>query len=106
MTRYKDAYLVARVTAGFGNIIKGVGIALAVLVLIGALVASDNAYGDMKTVYVVAGSISAVIIGVVFFLFGILVSAQGQILKASLDSAVNNSPFLTNDQKAQTMSLR
>jgi hypothetical protein len=40
-----------------------------------------------------------------FFVLGIIVSAQGQILKANLDSAVNTSPFLTTQQKARVMDL-
>jgi hypothetical protein len=39
------------------------------------------------------------------YVLGILVSAQGQILKASLDNAVNGSPFLTNEHRAKVMSL-
>jgi hypothetical protein len=41
----------------------------------------------------------------VFFVLGIIVSAQGEILKANLDGAVNTSPFMTNEQKAQAMDL-
>ena len=48
----------------------------------------------------------AVIVGVPLYVLGILVSAQGQILKATLDSAVTNSPFLTEDQMAEVMSLQ
>jgi hypothetical protein len=40
-----------------------------------------------------------------FFILGSLVSAQGQILKATLDGAVNTSPFLTDEQRAQMMRL-
>jgi hypothetical protein len=40
-----------------------------------------------------------------FFVLGILVSAQGQILRATLDTAVNTSPFLTNEDKACVIDL-
>ena len=43
--------------------------------------------------------------GAVAFIVGVLVSAQGQTLMATLDSAVNNSPFLTNEHRADVMSL-
>jgi hypothetical protein len=39
-------------------------------------------------------------------LFGTPVSAQGQVLKAALDGAVESSPFLSDDQCADVMSLR
>lgn len=106
MTRYQDAYLVARVTTGFGGVIKGLGFLLAFVIFGAAAFVGNQAYGETKTMYMGAGLVLAIVTGAVFYLFGILVSAQGQILKASLDGAVNNSPFLTNDQKAQAMSLR
>jgi hypothetical protein len=62
---------------------------------------------SQRNVYGVRGGnaeiplIVAIIFGgtvwLVFFIWGVLVSAQGQILKASLDGAVNGSPFLTNE---------
>lgn len=39
------------------------------------------------------------------FVLGILISAQGQTLKATLDTAVNGSPLLTKDEMRQIMSL-
>lgn len=110
ITRYQDAYLVARVTTGFGSSIKAIGIALAVgIFLVGLVVGGTMArmYGsEAQAVFGILGTVFAAVIGATFYLLGILVSAQGQILKASLDGAVNSSPFLTNEQKAQTMSLQ
>jgi hypothetical protein len=119
MKRYKDAYLVARVMNGFGKFIKVGGIVIAaLLVLIG--MAGINAAGrsgpydrsmgpmgpsEIIPVLGVVAIVAGVIVGLFFYIVGILVSAQGQILKASLDSAVNNSPFLTNEHRAKIMSL-
>jgi hypothetical protein len=51
----------------------------------------------------------AIVLGFVvwlpFWILGVVVAAQGQILKAVLDTAVNSSPFLSNDEKAKIMSL-
>ena len=105
LTRYRDAYLVARVTTGFGSIIKGIGIVIAVVIFGGAATVADQLYSSAKTQYMLTGFVTAVIVGAVFYLFGILVSAQGQILKASLDSAVHSSPFMNDNQKAEVMSL-
>jgi hypothetical protein len=49
--------------------------------------------------------LAAVITGGIVVCLGIMVSAQGQTLKAALDCAVNSSPFLSDDQRAQIMSL-
>jgi uncharacterized membrane protein len=46
-----------------------------------------------------------VIIGALFWIVGVLYMAQAQKLKASLDGAVNSSPFLTNLDRAEMMSL-
>jgi hypothetical protein len=51
----------------------------------------------------VVGLIGAVFVGGQFYLLGLIVMAQGQILKASLDGAVNSSPFLQNEQRAKIM---
>jgi hypothetical protein len=101
--RYKDAYLVARSTNGFGILIKIIAIICgALLVVVGAVLFNDGRGTEALGVAAIA---IGVVVGVLFYLLGILVSAQGQILKASLDAAVNTSPFLTNTERATIMSL-
>jgi ABC-type polysaccharide/polyol phosphate export permease len=103
--RYKDAYLVARVTDGFGSFIKGIGlIAAGLFILIGLLTIVSGRDSSVFAAGIVI-AIFGVFVGILFYLLGVLVSAQGQILKASLDGAVNSSPFLSNDHKANIMSL-
>ncbi len=109
--RYKDAYFVARTTTVVGFLIKAVGALLGILTFLGAfaLAASQrNVYGvrggDTEISLIVAAIFGGTV-WLVFFIWGVLVSAQGQILKASLDGAVNGSPFLTNEQRAKIMSL-
>jgi len=53
----------------------------------------------------VAGLLSAVVVGGLFYLLGVLISALGQILEASVDTAINTSPFLSNAHRAEIMSL-
>lgn len=108
LKRYTDAYRSARLTVLAGDIVKVVGVFLAVLSLVGggsSLGSGRGPYGDI----VVIGGIAAIVLGLLFaaliFIIGILISGQGQTLKATLDSAVNSSPFLTNEQRARIMSL-
>jgi hypothetical protein len=68
-----------------------------VLLLLGALIA------DARYLLVVIPFAAAV--GAMFFFWGILVAAQGEILNATLDTAVNSSPFLSNEQRGRIMSL-
>jgi hypothetical protein len=106
MKRYTDAYVVGRAITGFGSLIKVIGIVIAILlVLIGFLVAAKNGPRETISYLGIIGIVVGVLSGALFYIIGVLVSAQGQILKASLDSAVNSSPFLTNEHRAKIMSL-
>ncbi len=105
LTRYKDAYLVAKATVGFGGLIKGIGVVLAILIALAAITMAIQTNGEIAFIPLLMGAGTASFVGVLIYLLGILVSAQGQILKASLDSAVNTSPFLSNAQRANIMSL-
>jgi hypothetical protein len=106
MKRYRDAYIVARVTNGFGGMIKSAGVIIAVLlVLLGFMIASNSRPSDPMAILGIVGIVFGIITGALFYIIGVLVSAQGQILKASLDSAVNSSPFLANEHRAKIMSL-
>ncbi|MBI3767862.1 MAG: hypothetical protein HY271_05115 [Deltaproteobacteria bacterium] len=96
--RYRDAYSVATVIVSFGSSIKIVGI----LVGVGIMLLAFQASAQMG----VAGMLLGGVAGGIFYLLGILISAQGQILHAVLDTAVNSSPFLTNPDRAEIMSLR
>lgn len=49
------------------------------------------------------GLIAAVAVGVPFYALGILVSAAGQILRATLDTAVHTSPLFDKSDVAQIM---
>ena len=82
---------------------KGVGIIGAIIVILIAVTASQSVAS--AGVALLGGVIFGGIWFGLFFVLGILVSAQGQILKATLDSAVNTSPFLTNDEKAKVIDI-
>jgi hypothetical protein len=89
-----------------GKSIKITGIIIAVLLaVLGLIFLNEGRLGDATFALGVVIIILSLITGIWLYVVGILVSAQGQILKASLDSAVNSSPFLTNEQRAKIMSL-
>lgn len=108
--RYQDSYLVAKTANTFGNLAKIVGFAVAgVIAFIGLLltfitVASFRDSGVGFVVFLIALTLGAVI-GGIFYVFGILLSALGQNLMATLDAAVHGSPFMSDEQKAQAMNL-
>lgn len=99
--RYTDAYRVANITESIGKITQGIGAILGIIVLMAILSSRDSLGGASWII----GIVVALIVGGAFFLMGIFISASGQILRATLDSAVNTSPLLSNDEKAMIMSV-
>lgn len=123
--RYLDLYRVARLLITLGSTVKGLGVVLAIVIFSFWLVVGFEASSQtqpnspfgpspaneatIKTgvlfAFFVVGLFSAALVGGLFFLFGVLISAQGQLLLAQADAAVHTSPFLTDKEKAQVMSL-
>ena len=103
LTRYGDAYQVAAGQVGLGDILKKVGIGLGiVLALVALSVAADRYGGDSIAFF---GLLGAGAVGGVVWSWGNRLAAQGQVLRATLDTAVSASPFLTVSEKAQAMGL-
>ena len=100
--RYADAYVIANTVGMIGSIVKKIGIGLGLLVAV-AGIGSGLANNSASLVF--GGILCGVVVAVPIFVLGVLVSAQSQILKATLDTAVTNSPFLEKDDMARVMSL-
>jgi hypothetical protein len=56
-------------------------------------------------VVVVGGLFVAAIVGVLFWVCGVIVAAQGQVLRATLDNTVAHSPFLSDHERLDAMGL-
>lgn len=104
-TRYQDAYTTARAIIAIGGVIKGIGIAFGIIVILVGLMASAITRESDSAMLIFGSFILAALGGMAFYVSGVFVSAQGQILMAALDSAVNSSPFLTNEQRVSVMRL-
>ena len=102
--RYIDAYLTAGFIDGFGSTIKMLAGIFMLLVVLGGFILSTNVHNGGAFIF--AGLVVAVAFGVPIYVLGVLVAAQGQILKATLDTAVHSSPFLSDDQRASIMSIK
>lgn len=101
--RYRDAYTVAAFLVTVGSTVKGLGVVCgALLMVIGLAVAAQGGFG---VVLGVAGLVAGPIGGAIFFIWGIVISARGQELRAELDVAVYASPFLNDAERASVMSL-
>lgn len=102
VSRYRDAYRVGAALVGLGNAIKVVGAILAGIIFLGSLSYGKDLLGGGAVVAVI---VLAAIVGVLFWICGVIVAAQGQILRASLDTAVASSHFLTDTERADAMGL-
>jgi hypothetical protein len=104
MKRYRDAYWTARFTVTFGQIVKLVGVllGLAVGVLMDSLFYQNHAPRGPSDL--ISGVFGFVVFAF-FFVIGVIICAEGQKLKAELDSAVYASPFMNDEERARVMSL-
>ena len=110
-TRYTDAYAVSNAVTRIGALLKFCGAAVMIVALFMAInvggTTSQSMFGPPQSnagvgvVIFVFGAVA----GICLVAFGALISAHGQTLRATLDSAVNGSPFLTNSERAEVMGL-
>jgi hypothetical protein len=98
VNRYQDAYHLGAAVVGLGSTIKIVGAILAGIIVLGSLSVGVGEVG-------LAGMFLAAIVGGIFWVCGVIVAAQGQILQATLDNAVASSHFLTDAERADAMGL-
>jgi len=83
--RYLDAYQVAAGQVGLGDILKKVGIGLGIVLALVALSAAADRYGGGSIAFfglLGAGAVSGVV-----WSWGNSLAAQGQVLRATLDTA-------------------
>lgn len=101
--RYQNGYLVATATTAIGIIVKSVGIGFGILILLACVIVGSQT--DRIAAGVMAGVVCGAIVAIPLYVLGVLVSAQGEVLKATLDTAVHGSPFLKKEDMARVMSL-
>jgi hypothetical protein len=95
--RYRDSYAVSRVIIGAGSGVKRAGFFVGILLAIASFAADGN--------WILIGLCGTLLTTISFYVTGVIIEAQGQILRASLDTAVNSSPLLENQQKAEILAL-
>jgi hypothetical protein len=102
VNRYRDAYRVATFLVTLGNTIKIIGVASGAIILL-LLASAGQQFGSG------AGALAGVVFGGIAagigFVLGVLISAQGQILRATLDTSVSASHFLTDHERTVAMGL-
>ena len=109
--RYSDAYTEAHAVVAIGKLVKGIAVFLFIAIVIAGFVmasASEANYGrgEMNGMVAGIGFALAGLISVPTYVLGILVAAQGQTALATLDTAVNSSRHLKDDDVARVLSKR
>lgn len=99
--RYRDAYRIGAALVGLGGGIKIVGAILGGIIFLGSLFLGKLGGAGL----VLIGMLNAVGVGGLLWVCGAIVAAQGQILRATLDTAVSCSHFLTDRERADAMGL-
>jgi hypothetical protein len=117
VSRYQDGYRVARSINGLGQLCKIVGLITGIFVVFFGVMGSETVMRPNPSMFGVADyqtQHNMFLISVVFFgalvaftgwVIGVVVAGYGQHVKATLDGAVNSSPFLSDSQRAQIMRL-
>lgn len=106
--RYGDAYSVAASIIAHGQRLKLLALIIGGLIAILTLTAGGGAaqeFGAYAVGPMVLGLLASVFVGSSMYSNGIRITAEGQQLLASLDVAVNTSPFLNNSERADVMRL-
>lgn len=108
MARYWDGYLHARTIDGFGGVVKIVALVIGGLLMFGGFVScaiSANSFGGFGEIAGIMVMLAGLLVGGIGYILGVLVQSAGQSMKAHFDCAVNGSHFLSDDQRAQVMSM-
>jgi len=109
--RYRDAYATALNMVAHGHSLKAFAIVLAVIMVfttlaVGVSVADSGVFGvKLALPLVIVGAVLTAAICAGLHGQGVRLSADGQHLLAQLDVAVHTSPFLTDADRIQAMSL-
>ena len=115
VSRYQKGYRVARTVSGLGQACKIVGILTGIGALFFSILGSETImrpnpvmeasinYRTQHNLYLISAILLGILIAFVGWVIGELVSAYSYHLQATLDRAVNTSPFLNNVQRAQLM---
>lgn len=106
-TRYSDAYSEAHALVKGGAVIKVVGAVLFfAIIAAGAKIASEMNRDHPSETIIGIGFGAACLIGIPIYILGILVKSQGQSQLATLDTAVNSSRHLKDDDVQKILTKR
>ena len=96
--RYEQAYIFAAAIVKAGGIIKKIGLCLGGFVLLVSFVYGTQTRDGFLFFVLFLGACTVAVNG---WILGMISQALGQIMLSVIDTAVNTSPLLDNQRKAQ-----
>ena len=100
--RYSDAFTEAHAVVTVGKVVKGIAVAIAAILLFIGLSMSDRGGSQ----FAIGGFVLGFIVGIPIYVLGILVKSHGQSQLAELDTAVNCSRHLKDDDVQEILTRR
>ena len=104
--RYKDAYSVARGIIAVGRVVQFFGVVLGGIVILAGLAFSGDHLSSIDKGGTFIAFITGVLIAFAGYVIGIGLGARGQIMLATIDTAVNTSTLLSQEHKADILGVR
>jgi hypothetical protein len=101
MARYRSGYWAARMTIAAGTMVKIVAVAAALAMGIASMSLTQYASRQASTWVMTGGALGSIVIGAAMLILGTVIVAQGEMLKATIDIAVNGSTLLTEAQRSE-----
>ena len=117
ISRYQDGYRLARTISGLSQVCKVAGLLAGIFAILFGVMGSETLMRPNPSMVGLASEQAqhnVYMISVVFFgalvalsgwIVGVVLAGCGEHLKATLDTAVHGSPFLSNLHRAQLMRL-
>jgi hypothetical protein len=98
--RYQDGYRVGNLAVLIGFILKGVAWVVGITILCTGIYIAEKTDNGLS---LFLSLVLAVVAWVVFFFFGVLIAAVGQLLYAQIDTAVHTSPLMSDKERQETI---
>lgn len=105
VARYRDAYSIAKGVVAQGETVKAIGLAVGIAIAVIFLLAGFKVGGGAILGGILGGALFGGLFWATIHSIGVGICAAGQMLLATLDTAVNTSPHLADGQRLEAMRL-
>ena len=104
--RYRDGYHLGAATVTFGTLLKVIAFLFGFGLFAAGVLMSMNLPGSSSLFAIIGSIVVGVVAWAVLFALGMLVAANGQMLRAVLDTAVNSHQSLNEFDKLKAIGVK